>query len=577
MSYPSGPIEVFTDEDTTPTSAQGGYAGGESTAAAVRMTLDQSSKALGTVDNLAVTASTLDYGQEATATISGSSPWKTIHVGIPKGMSQDVGQQLVTDAQTAADQSTASAADAAQAVTLAQQAQAAAYNVPDVAMRDIVNNPATETRSALEENFAPSVDATAPEASVPAKVDEAADHYTPTEVRARAAPEYFLGDRRWDDGNYSSAAIEAILADAVKGEGMMAAVIKPGGDTSRPIVLDRTLNVNRAALTFRGFGIGSPSDYSAIYGSRGGTNVRWAGPSGVPMLRITDCRHLVIEDMHFQGNTASPPSAAINLHNPGGSSNNANISISRVLTGYLPWLPTGGYEMDYGVLIDGANLNNDQFYFHDCVFSQATLAQVKIANQQSIWGSFVNCSFLSASTRTAKGLQTDASVTLFNPQFNSCATDIDLPSGGARVTSIGHQSEHSARVANIAGNGSGLTIHGGTVGMNEYAHPDDGEQRLFNALSLGSNGFLTLNGVFFYSRPGATVRPKVRVRGSSSVTTVGELSITACSGLQPEDFDVRGGIGSIRKLRVFIQSGEVNVNTLLTGVTEEQLIVTAMT
>ena len=150
MARTNGPIKVWNRNDTVPTDAEGGFAGGDSTAAAVGTSLDQSSKALGTVDNLAVTASTLDYGQEASATISGTSPWKTIHVGIPKGMPDDVGQQLVTDAQTAAQQSTASAADAADAVLLAQQAQAASLEIPDDNTAAMIGNPATLTSAALQ-------------------------------------------------------------------------------------------------------------------------------------------------------------------------------------------------------------------------------------------------------------------------------------------------------------------------------------------------------------------------------------------------------------------------------------------
>lgn len=137
MSYPSGPIEIFTNEDTIPTSAQGGYAGGESTAAAVGMSLDQSGKALDTVDNLAVTGSTLAYGQEASATITGTSPNKTINIGIPKGMPEDTATALALDAQASAD-SAASARDDAQ--TSATEATNAAQ---------LVNAPAADVVEAV--------------------------------------------------------------------------------------------------------------------------------------------------------------------------------------------------------------------------------------------------------------------------------------------------------------------------------------------------------------------------------------------------------------------------------------------
>lgn len=135
FTLPKGTDLIKTGDDAISQNARSA-AGGIN--AAIRM-----------LDNLTATATTLDYGQPATATVTGPMANKTITIGIPKGMPQDVGQQLVTEAQTAATQSTASAADAAAAVTLAQQAQAAAYNVPDVAMRDIISNGISETAGAL--------------------------------------------------------------------------------------------------------------------------------------------------------------------------------------------------------------------------------------------------------------------------------------------------------------------------------------------------------------------------------------------------------------------------------------------
>ena len=111
-----------------------------------------------TVDNLTATATALPPGATPTVTVTGPIPNKVINIGVPRGadgapgMGYEEGQQLLAQNQTTLDAAQAaqtsaasSASDAADAVTLAQQAQAAAYNVPDTAMRDIINNPATET------------------------------------------------------------------------------------------------------------------------------------------------------------------------------------------------------------------------------------------------------------------------------------------------------------------------------------------------------------------------------------------------------------------------------------------------
>lgn len=66
----------------------------------------------------------------------------------------DQNGQTLAAAQTAAQQSTASAADAADAVLLAQQAQAASLEVPDANVSALIGNPATDTRAALSAAYA---------------------------------------------------------------------------------------------------------------------------------------------------------------------------------------------------------------------------------------------------------------------------------------------------------------------------------------------------------------------------------------------------------------------------------------
>ena len=145
MARINGPITVYNSGDAVPTDAEGGYAGGDSTAAAVGMSLDQSSKALGTVDNLVVTGRTLDYGQEATATITGTSPNKTIDIGIPKGMPEDTATQLALDAQAAADSS-------AQSAAAAEAAENAKFLTQDDGVATLINDDTAGplTRDALQ-------------------------------------------------------------------------------------------------------------------------------------------------------------------------------------------------------------------------------------------------------------------------------------------------------------------------------------------------------------------------------------------------------------------------------------------
>jgi len=388
-------------------------------------------------------------------------------------------------------------------------------------------------------------------------------------IRARATPEYFLGDSRWDSGRYTDEAIRQILADGSKGQGVAVVTIRPGS-SPQPIVWSNTVDVYRVGLHLIGLGVGNPSDYG-IYGGKG-TTIRWAGPAGVPMLRIRDSRNVHISDIHFQGSATNPPSAAINLNYVSGDSQGTNsyFTIERCLFGYLPWLPTGaaGWQMDYGILVDGVNLNNDQFYVKDCQFSRTTIAGVKLANSQSIQGSFENCTF--DGNYVGKGIDTAASVTLYNPQFGQCTTDLEI-AAGARVTDVAHHSENSARIATLTGNGARLTMHGGYVALKS-----DVSTYAFDVTSLGGYTGLVMSGTAFYQSSTGT-RPKIRVRGSSSVVTPGELSIVGVTGLEPGDFDIIGGTGTTRKMRIFLQAGEMSVNRLVTGTSAEVVTVPTMT
>lgn len=167
MARDYGPIYGWHRGDTIPTEAEGGYAGAASTAAAVRMAQGQATQAVQTVDNLSATATTLPPGSPATATVSGPMGAKVVNFSIPRGadgapgMGHEEGQQLLaqnqttlTAAQAAQAAAEGSAWGAREAVTLAQQAQAAALEVPDDNVSALVGNPTTDTRAVLDSTYA---------------------------------------------------------------------------------------------------------------------------------------------------------------------------------------------------------------------------------------------------------------------------------------------------------------------------------------------------------------------------------------------------------------------------------------
>ncbi len=118
-----------------------------------RAAVDLYDRSLMAIDNFTVEATTLDYGQPATATFTGTMPNKTINIGIPKGMPDDVGALLVADAQTASAAATAAAAEAAAAADRAEKAEATALKPADDVVAATIDNPSTLTRAALDANF----------------------------------------------------------------------------------------------------------------------------------------------------------------------------------------------------------------------------------------------------------------------------------------------------------------------------------------------------------------------------------------------------------------------------------------
>lgn len=152
MARTNGPIQVWHRGDTIPTDPEGGYAGGDSTAAAVGGAMAQAGQAVATVDNLTATATALPPGATPTVTVTGAVPNKVINIGVPRGepgMGYEEGQQLLADSQTVKTQAQTAASAAEASATLAGQAQAAALEVPDANVSALIGNPATDTRGAL--------------------------------------------------------------------------------------------------------------------------------------------------------------------------------------------------------------------------------------------------------------------------------------------------------------------------------------------------------------------------------------------------------------------------------------------
>lgn len=85
MARTNGPVQVWNRNDTTPTDAQGGYAGGDSTAAGLELPVAQAQAALTTMENLKATVTEVPYGSAPSVTVSGAVPSRTINFTMPAG------------------------------------------------------------------------------------------------------------------------------------------------------------------------------------------------------------------------------------------------------------------------------------------------------------------------------------------------------------------------------------------------------------------------------------------------------------------------------------------------------------
>lgn len=167
MARYNGTILISNNLDPVPTDAQGGYAGGDSAAAAIAQAGAAASTAIATMENMKVAVKALPSTTGPTIAISGTIPTRTITIGVPagkdgapglNGMGYAEGQQLIATngqtlaaAQAARDEAAQVKADSANILTLAQQAQAAAYAIPDDANEAIVLNTATKTAKAVRD------------------------------------------------------------------------------------------------------------------------------------------------------------------------------------------------------------------------------------------------------------------------------------------------------------------------------------------------------------------------------------------------------------------------------------------
>lgn len=347
------------------------------------------------------------------------------------------------------------------------------------------------------------------------------------------------GDASTDDAAAIQAAINALdVFMTGSGGGVSGGVLYfPPGEYR----IESTIDIHRFSGLVIGNGSGNSPEF--VSGPGSASVIKWAGSAGEPMIKISDSWQVKFSNLRFEGNNTNTPLAGLEFyapspgdpapHDSNSSGTNEYLVVEDCYFGVYAWTTSGTYRglMTNGILIQdpGGNGNNDQFFFSRCVFSGQdsgieNLSGIKITSTQSIWGSTQNCFF----NRLGGGVDTVASLTMFNSQYNRCVRDVIVRSTG-QVHAFGHWSENSGQPVCITSAGGAYVVTGGKwqlmpSGM-ELNQDNSLDSNYIYAPSLGSGGRLRIDSVQIiingdstdYSDLGLTASWKAYVRSSNSI------------------------------------------------------------
>lgn len=362
-----------------------------------------------------------------------------------------------------------------------------------------------------------------------------------------------VGDGVADD----TAAVQAAFAELGSATDRPVAGIQGGHVLVPPgeYRITDTIEIHRFAGIVEGTGVGHTPAYKAPGTAGRGSAFVWDGPAGEPMFRITDSAFLTIRDLRFSGNDANPPSVGLNFHKEIAhqSGTNGHLLVEDCTFGIWPWVSAVGNRGLVGTAIAFTNAegsgDNDQFRINRCLFRgprdphrdpEFHTGGIRIEGTQSIWGSISDCTF----DNVTVGLDTVASTTMSNAQFNACGTDISIDSTAA-VTLIGWQSEHSHRLAKVSPSGA-LHVIGGMCMIRRDRYTDG--QPLIDASPSGNGQTISLRDLRFFwagEVDGPSPRPPIRF-GPSEADRASSgglgfvIRVDNCSGLFPEQCQMVG-------------------------------------
>lgn len=336
----------------------------------------------------------------------------------------------------------------------------------------------------------------------------------------------------------SPAANDAALAAAVAAIGTGSL---PGGTLviSERLDISATLVLEAVAIRVvaRGGGFaGAEVPFANAEGDLDDGGLRWQGPPGIPMVELRACLGVAWE-CPLQGNTASPPSAFIELADPAGvSPDNQSVFIGNCRLGGKGWGLRTAYAADVGIKFSGS-VGNDLVFMERLEINGCIDAGIDNDDHNAIWGSFKDVSIGGDTVQTGVGIRTRAGFDALNLSFNRCDVGIQTVSNGPRITVVGLRSEHTAVLAAMSA-GSSLAVYGGRMLCVAGVQPD---APLLTA-NVGNGGSLVLENLYFLGLSGLSPRPWVQIDGS---TAGGNVRINGCAELRIDDvrFDLQSGAG----------------------------------
>jgi hypothetical protein len=224
-----------------------------------------------------------------------------------------------------------------------------------------------------------------------------------------------------------------------------------------PSALSRVLRFERKAIKMWGRGFASPSAGGDGRGSGFLPAAGWTSTTDA-LVEFRQSIGSSISHLHFAGNTdaAKRPLAALRFFRAatGEAQPNTRNHFAHLWMGQRLGYEAAGIQFANGILIDGADANNDQILAENLSFRSCTTGWNQAGLLQALNQDLIHCQFFEC----AIGITTSCHMSLVGPMFlKNTVRDLDVSVGRVFVSSF--SSEFSGQLARVRSGGK-LLIDG---------------------------------------------------------------------------------------------------------------------